>query len=78
VKTSSAFLIMFDLVNKYVLGFLREVLPDIMNKEGNSDGVESSVGALTKTSTFGEAEVEVRFPASLRLHHISSNPWFRT
>lgn len=52
---------MFSAVNEYVLGFLREVLPDIMDKEGNSDGVESSVGTLTKSSTFGEAEVEVRF-----------------
>jgi hypothetical protein len=56
---------MFSAVNEYVLGFLREVLPDIMNKEGNSDGVESSVGALTKSSTFGEAEVEVRLPLFL-------------
>lgn len=51
---------MFSAVNEYVLGFLREVLPDIMNREGDSDGAESSVGALTKSSTFGEAEVEVR------------------
>lgn len=53
---------MFSAVNEYVLGFLREVLPDIMNKEGDSEGVDSSVGALTKSSTFGEAEVEVRYP----------------
>ncbi|KAF7564110.1 hypothetical protein G7046_g47 [Stylonectria norvegica] len=52
-----AFLLQFEQVNNYVLGFLKEVLPDIMNKDG---GVveEAGVGQLTKTSTFGEAEVE--------------------
>ena len=55
-----AFLLMFSAVNDYVIGFLREVLPDIMNKEGDSDGAQSWVGKLTKSSTFGEAEVEVR------------------
>jgi homoserine O-acetyltransferase len=47
-------------VNSYILDFLREVLPDIMHKDGDGESVESSVGALTKSSTFGEAEVEVR------------------
>lgn len=56
---------MFSAVNEYVLGFLREVLPDIMGKEGSSDAVNSSVGALTKSSTFGEAEVEVRLSARI-------------
>ena len=73
----SAFLLMFSAVNEYVLGFLREVLPDIMNKEGSADGVESSVGALTKSSTFGEAEVEVRFPMPTHLYHFSANLCFR-
>lgn len=51
-----AFLLQFEQVNKYILDFLNEVLPDIMQKEGEA-AVESSVGELTKTSTFGEAEV---------------------
>lgn len=52
-----AFLLQFEQVNKYILGFLKEVLPDIMNKEGAAPE-EASVGAITKSSTFGEAEVE--------------------
>ncbi|KAH8884806.1 homoserine O-acetyltransferase [Thozetella sp. PMI_491] len=53
-----AFLLQFEQVNRYILEFLREVLPDIMKKEGDGQVVESSVGSLTKSSTFGEAEVE--------------------
>ncbi|KAF4463772.1 homoserine O-acetyltransferase [Fusarium albosuccineum] len=52
-----AFLLQFEQVNHYVLGFLKEVLPDIMNKDGAAPE-ESGVGQLTKSSTFGEAEVE--------------------
>ncbi|KAH8198766.1 hypothetical protein TruAng_007086 [Truncatella angustata] len=52
-----AFLLQFEQVNRYVLDFLHEVLPDIMEKEGEI--VESaSVGEMTKSSVFGEAEVE--------------------
>lgn len=52
-----AFLLQFEQVNKYVLEFLHEVLPDIMEKEG--EAVEAaSVGQVTKSSVFGEAEVE--------------------
>ncbi|KAI0158866.1 homoserine O-acetyltransferase [Pestalotiopsis sp. NC0098] len=52
-----AFLLQFEQVNKYILDFLQEVLPDIMEKEG--DVVEAaSVGQMTKSSVFGEAEVE--------------------
>ncbi|KAK1752134.1 Alpha/Beta hydrolase protein [Echria macrotheca] len=55
-----AFLLQFEQVNRYILAFLREVLPDIMSKDGGGDGAveESSVGQMTKSSTFGEAEVE--------------------
>ncbi|KAG7287116.1 hypothetical protein NEMBOFW57_006621 [Staphylotrichum longicolle] len=53
-----AFLLQFEQVNHYILDFLREVLPDIMTKDTNGVVVESSVGELTKSSTFGEAEVE--------------------
>ncbi|KAI0971521.1 homoserine O-acetyltransferase [Xylaria arbuscula] len=52
-----AFLLQFEQVNRYVLGFLNEILPDIMSKGG--EHVEAaSVGQLLKSSTFGEAEVE--------------------
>ncbi|KAI1386322.1 homoserine O-acetyltransferase [Hypoxylon trugodes] len=52
-----AFLLQFEQVNKYILEFLNETLPDIMAREG--EHVEAaSVGHLTKSSTFGEAEVE--------------------
>lgn len=71
-----AFLLQFEQVNRYILAFLREVLPDIMTRPGlplNEDGSVagadsangaaggnegSSVGKLTKSSTFGEAEVD--------------------
>lgn len=53
-----AFLLQFEQVNKYILEFLHEVLPDIMQKGGNTAVAEASVGQLTKSSTFGEAEVE--------------------
>lgn len=52
-----AFLLQFEQVNRYILEFLREVLPDIMDKDTNGHVAESSVGELTKSSTFGEAEV---------------------
>ncbi|KAL2131129.1 hypothetical protein VTI74DRAFT_5540 [Chaetomium olivicolor] len=52
-----AFLLQFEQVNHYILDFLRDVLPDIMDKDTNGVVVESSVGQLTKSSTFGEAEV---------------------
>jgi homoserine O-acetyltransferase len=54
-----AFLLQFEQVNKHILDFLHEVLPDIMDAPG-IEGVssEEGVGAVTKTSTFGEAEVE--------------------
>ncbi|KAL2021096.1 hypothetical protein VTK56DRAFT_7515 [Thermocarpiscus australiensis] len=54
-----AFLLQFEQVNRYILEFLREVLPDIMGRDAADGAVEeSSVGQLTKSSTFGEAEVE--------------------
>ncbi|KAK4228828.1 homoserine o-acetyltransferase [Podospora fimiseda] len=53
-----AFLLQFEQVNRYILGFLREVLPDIMEKDSNGVVEESTVGEVTKSSTFGEAEVE--------------------
>jgi len=51
------FLLEFDQVNRLIMGFMREVLPEIMNVET----AETDVGELkaVKTSMFGEAEVEV-------------------
>jgi homoserine O-acetyltransferase/O-succinyltransferase len=60
-----AFLLQFEQVNHYLLDFFREVLPDIMDGPGvdngdgaPSNGVKDGVGKLTKSSVFGEAEVE--------------------
>ena len=57
-----AFLLQFEQVNNHITAFLKETLPDIMdvpgNNEGEADGESKGVGKLTKTSTFGEAEVE--------------------
>lgn len=58
-----AFLLQFEQVNKYLLDFFREHLPDIMQRPGipleglEGDG-QDGVGQITKSSTFGEAEVE--------------------
>ena len=54
-----AFLLQFEQVNKHILEFLRDVLPDIMDAPG-MEGVaqESGAGAVTRNSTFGEAEVD--------------------
>lgn len=53
-----AFLLQFEQVNKHILEFLHEVLPDIMGAPGTAGVEEEGVGAVTKTSTFGEAEVD--------------------
>jgi homoserine O-acetyltransferase len=54
-----AFLLQFQQVNTYILEFFREVLSDIMSKPGEAGIVATDgVGELTKSSTFGEAEVE--------------------
>jgi homoserine O-acetyltransferase len=54
-----AFLLQFEQVNQHILDFLKDVLPDIMNAAGR-EGVaqETGAGAVTKNSTFGEAEVD--------------------
>lgn len=54
-----AFLLQFEQVNRHILEFFREVLPDIMSASAeDTNGVVDQVGKLTKNSTFGEAEVE--------------------
>ncbi|KAI9050569.1 hypothetical protein LZ554_005730 [Drepanopeziza brunnea f. sp. 'monogermtubi'] len=54
-----AFLLQFEQVNKHILEFLKDVLPDIMDAPGREDAIaEDGVGAVMKNSTFGEAEVE--------------------
>ena len=57
-----AFLLQFDKVNKHILEFFREVLPELMeapgiNGAGGENGVVDGVGTMIKSSTFGEAEV---------------------
>ncbi|KAI0206528.1 homoserine O-acetyltransferase [Astrocystis sublimbata] len=52
-----AFLLQFEQVNRYILEFLNEKLPDIMSRSGEPVE-EASVGQLLKSSTFGEAEVD--------------------
>ncbi|KAJ5378709.1 hypothetical protein N7509_011828 [Penicillium cosmopolitanum] len=52
-----AFLLQFEQVNRHIVDFFNEVLPDIMARDGDSAAV-ASVNKLTKSSTFGEAEVE--------------------
>ena len=54
-----AFLLQFEQVNKHILEFLNEVLPDIMSVPGLDEMEEEiGAGAVTKNSTFGEAEVD--------------------
>lgn len=53
-----AFLLQFEQVNHHILEFLNDVLPDIMSVPGREHVVAEGVGAVTKSSTFGEAEVE--------------------
>ncbi|KAL5113188.1 hypothetical protein ACEQ8H_008945 [Pleosporales sp. CAS-2024a] len=54
-----AFLLEFEQVNKHLTGFLKEVLPAIMSGDpvGETITMESCM-LPSKTSTFGEAEVE--------------------
>lgn len=57
-----AFLLQFEQVNKHILEFFKEVLPNIMELPGDSlhdnDGDEQQgLTMMTKSSTFGEAEV---------------------
>lgn len=57
-----AFLLQFEQVNRHILTFFNEVLPDIMQmpgstREGHDVADSNGVGEMTKTTTFGEAEV---------------------
>ncbi|KAF1961958.1 homoserine O-acetyltransferase [Byssothecium circinans] len=55
-----AFLLEFEQVNRHLLGFLNDTLPEIMNRSPitNTTDLTDSGMAATKTSTFGEAEVD--------------------
>ena len=58
-----AFLLQFEQVNKHILEFFKEVLSDIMEApgfglQGNEGGEQQGLMKMTKSSTFGEAEVE--------------------
>ena len=56
-----AFLLQFEQVNRHILEFLNEVLPDIMQSSPNDlneiNGVFNGDGVKSENSTFGEAEV---------------------
>ncbi|PHH71458.1 hypothetical protein CDD80_5255 [Ophiocordyceps camponoti-rufipedis] len=52
-----AFLLQFEQVNRHILTFLNEVLPDIMGRDGTAPQA-CELDGLTASSTFGEAEVE--------------------
>jgi len=54
-----AFLLEFAQVNGHLSTFLETVLPEIMSRDPNPDTATAHTGmAATKTSTFGEAEVD--------------------
>jgi homoserine O-acetyltransferase len=53
------FLLEFDQVNRYILEFMKEVIPEII--EADSGTTTEEVRAV-KSSLFGEAEVEVTNP----------------
>lgn len=54
-----AFLLEFEQVNTHLLGFLNVELPEIMNRTPTLDtATTNSEMVATKTSTFGEAEVD--------------------
>lgn len=53
------FLLEFDQVNRYILEFMKEVIPEII--EADSGTTTEEVRAV-KSSLFGEAEVEVTTP----------------
>ncbi|OQD74433.1 hypothetical protein PENDEC_c011G02763 [Penicillium decumbens] len=54
-----AFLLQFEQVNRHIVEFFHEVLPDIMaHSSAEGAAALASVNKLTKSSTFGEAEVE--------------------
>ena len=60
-----AFLLQFEQVNRHILEFFHEVLPEIMSGppvldaelEAVEGGATGGVGVMAKSSTFGEAEV---------------------
>jgi homoserine O-acetyltransferase len=54
------FLLEFDQVNRYIMGFMRQVIPEIMDVESSTNG-DGELRAV-KSSLFGEAEVEVPSP----------------
>ncbi|KAG8795999.1 homoserine O- acetyltransferase [Serendipita sp. 399] len=53
------FLLEFQEINRHVLGFLQRVLPELYVGEAAIDEVSQQDFEVTRTSTFGEAEVDV-------------------
>jgi len=61
------FLLEFDQVNRYIMGFMRQIIPEIMDVESTNGETELKA---VKSSLFGEAEVDVQSPlvVSVPLH----------
>ncbi|KAI9340124.1 homoserine O-acetyltransferase [Pilaira anomala] len=53
------FLLEFDQINRHLLNFIKRVVPDIYNSSTISEEEASEVVKATKTSLFGEAEVDI-------------------
>ncbi|KAG8776578.1 homoserine O- acetyltransferase [Serendipita sp. 397] len=53
------FLLEFQEINRHVLGFLHRVLPELYVGKANVNEVQKQDFEVTRTSTFGEAEVDV-------------------
>ncbi|KAI7896321.1 homoserine O-acetyltransferase [Mucor mucedo] len=53
------FLLEFDQINRHILNFIKRVVPEIYSSSTISDEEASEVVKATKTSLFGEAEVDI-------------------
>lgn len=53
------FLLEFEQINRHILGFLEERLPEIYEGRGADVSEQNISFEVTRTSTFGEAEVDV-------------------
>jgi len=53
------FLLEFEQINRHILGFLKKRLPEIYEGRGADVSEQSTSFEVTRTSTFGEAEVDV-------------------
>lgn len=53
------FLLEFDQINRHILNFIKRVVPEIYSSSTISDEEAGEVVKATKTSLFGEAEVDI-------------------